>query len=193
MMQKTLKYQIFILVLCSACKQQEKKIILPDLRPHFSALLNRRDTTLSLDSFYFIQMDTMNEKRAFIHQRFALLHIMDRINNQLEIISKGRDSFRSVPSANDLENIEYLKGEKSYVGKEIDSFNFLIANADTTTPVGYRAFYKVTVSKKDIFSISDTIHYAITPKMNISDWDGNLDKDIDSLAVGKQYHSGGIR
>ena len=134
----------------------------------------------------------MNEKRAFIHQRFTFLHILDRINNQLEMFSKGRDSFRSVPSANDLETIEYLKGEKSYVGREIDSFNILIANADTTTAVGYRAFYKVTISKKDKFSITDTIHYAITPKMTIGDWDGNLDKDIDSLAVGKRSRFGGI-
>ena len=191
-MFKILKYQFLILVIWSSCKQPEKKIVLPDLRPHFSALLNRRDSTLSLDSFYFIGFDTMNEKRAFIHQRFAFLHIMDRIDKQLEIISKGKDSFRSVPSAADLENIEYLKGEKAYVGKEIDSFNILIANADTAAAVGYRAFYKVTVSKKNKFSISDTIHYAISPDMNIGDWDRNLDKDIDSLAVGKQFHPGGI-
>lgn len=190
-MRKILRYPIFILVIWSACKQPEKKIVLPDLRPHFSALLNRRDSALFLDSFYFIKLDTMNEKRALIHQRFSFLHIMDRIENQLIIISKGRDSFRSVPSANDLENMEYLKSEKSYVGKEIDSFNILIAKADSITPVGYRAFYKVTISKKDIFSISDTIHYAISTKMNIGDWDGNIDKDIDSLAVGKSSHYDG--
>ena len=154
-MRKILRYPIFILVIWSACKQPEKTIVLPDLRPHFSALLNRRDSALFLDSFYFIKLDTMNEKRALIHQRFSFLHIMDRIENQLIIISKGRDSFRSVPSANDLENMEYLKSEKSYVGKEIDSFNILIAKADSITPVGYRAFYKVTISKKDIFSIYD--------------------------------------
>ena len=191
-MRKIFKYQILIFVVCSACKQQERKIVLPDLRPHFSALLNRRDTTLSLDSFYFIGFDTMNEKRALIHERFAFLHIMDRINNQLEIISKKRDRFRSVPSSNALEIIEYLKGEKAYVGKELDSFNILIANADSTTPVGYRAFYKVTISKKNIFTVSDTIHYAINTKMGIGDWDRNLDKDIDSLAVGKQFHPGGV-
>jgi hypothetical protein len=156
-------------------------------------MLNRRDTTLSLDSFYFIGLDTMNEKRAYIHQRFAFLHIMDRINTQLELESKEKDSFHAVPSADVLERLEYLKGEKSYVGKQIDSFNLLIANADSTTPVGYRAFYKVTVSKKDKFIVSDTIHYSITSKMIIGDWDRNLDKDIDSLSVGKQFHPGGIR
>ena len=191
-MWKILKYQILILVIWSACKQQDKKIIIPDLSPHFSDLLNHRDTTLSLDSFYFITLDTMNEKKSLMNQKFALLHIMDRINSQFEIVSKGRDSFRSTPSANDLETIEYLKGEKTYVGKEIDSLNILIANADTSTPIGYRAFFKVTVSKKNKFSISDTIHYAITPNMNIADWNGEVDKDIDSLAVGKQSHSGGI-
>jgi len=192
-MRKILKYPILIFFIWSACKPPAKKIVLPDLRPHFSAMLNRRDTTLSLDSFYFIGFDTMNEKRAYIHQRFAFLHIMDRINTQLEMESKEKDSFHAVPSADVLERLEYLKGEKSYVGKQIDSFNLLIANADSTTPVGYRAFYKVTVSKKDKFIVNDTIHYSITSKMIIGDWDRNLDKDIDSLAAGKQFHSGGIR
>ena len=192
-MRKILKYPFFIFFIWSACKPHEKKIVLPDLRPHFSAMLNRRDTTLSLDSFYFIGFDTMNEKRAFIHQRFAFLSIMNRINRQLELEFKVKDSFHAVPSADGLERLEYLNGEKSYVGKQIDSFNLLIANADSTTPVGYRAFYKVTVSKKDKFTVSDTIHYAISPKMGIGDWDRNLDKDIDSLAVGKQFHLGEIR
>src|SRR5436305_10717336 len=178
--------------LWSGCKPDEKKIELPDLRPHFSALLNQRDTTLSLDSFYFIKLDTMNEKSAFIHQRFPFLHIMDRINKQLEMISKKRDSFHSVPSANEVEAAEYLKSEKTFVGKEIDSLNILIANADSTTPVGYRAFYKVTISKKNTFTVSDTIHYSVTPKMTIGDWDRNLDKDIDSLSVGKRFRPGGV-
>src|SRR5664279_396312 len=107
-MRKMLKYPILIFFIWLGCKPQEKKIVMPDLRTHFSAMLNRRDTAVSLDSFYFIGFDTMTEKRAFIHQRFAFLHIMDRINGQLELESKGKDSFHAVPSADVLERLEYL-------------------------------------------------------------------------------------
>jgi hypothetical protein len=118
---------------------------------------------------------------------------MDKINGQLEWMSNKRDSFHSAPSANDIETIEYLNAEKAYVGKEIDSLSTLIAHADSISPVGYRAIYKVTVSKKDKFVVSDTVPYSISLTMIVSDWDRNLEKFIDSLAIGKQFHHGGIR
>jgi hypothetical protein len=121
------------------------------LRPNFLALLNRKDSTLLLDSFYFVRLDTMTEKKALTHQRFSFLHIMENIDGQVEWISNKRDSFHSAPSANDLEEMEYLNGEKKYVGREIDSISALMANADSIAPIGYRAFYKATVCKKDKF------------------------------------------
>jgi hypothetical protein len=180
-------------ILWSGCKSEENKISIPDLRPNFSVLLNRKDSTLSLDSFYFIRLDTMNEKKALTHQRFAFLHIMENIDGQLEWISNKRDSFHSVPSATDLETTEYLHGEKLYVQKEIDSLSILISNADSIAPVGYRAFYKVTVNKKEKFVVSDTVAYAISLKMKVSDWDRNLEKIIDSLAIGKPLHPAGMQ
>jgi hypothetical protein len=172
------------------CHSEIKGPVLPDLRPNFLNLLNKKDSTLSLDSFYFISIDTMNAKKAYIHQRFTFQHILARINSQLGGFSKGGDSFHLVASAGDMERIETLKEEKAYVGKEIDSFNILIANADSVTPVGYRALYKVTVSKKDKFVVSDTIPYSITLRGLISDWDRNIEKNIDSLAVGKRGRGG---
>jgi hypothetical protein len=192
-MKKLIPHTIFILAICSGCNHVENKIGLPDLRPDFLTLLNNRDTTLSLDSFYFVQLDTMTEKKALIHQRFSYLHLMEKINGQEEWISNKKDSFHSQPSANDLETIEYLNGEKRYVQKEIDSLSMLISHADSIDPVGYRAFYKATVSKKNIFVVSDTIPYAISLKMKVSDWDRNLEKIIDSLAVGKPFHPVGVR
>lgn len=192
-MMKMMICPILLVFFCMGCKPKENKIILPDLKPNFLELLNQRDTTLSLDSFYFIGIDTMNTKKALTHQRFAFLHIMERINGQLDRFSHARDSVHSGLSASELETIEYLKGEQTYVRKEIDSFNNLIANADTTAAVGYRAFYKVTVSKKDKFVVSDTIPYSITLEMNVSDWDRNLEKNIDSLAIGKPGRRGGIK
>jgi hypothetical protein len=181
-------FAILLSILGTGCKPDEKKIELPDLKPHFNALLNRRDSTLSLDSFYFVNMDTMTEKKALTHQRFSFLHIMENIDGRLEWLAKKRDSFHTAPSAADLETIEYLNGEKAFVGKEIDSFNILILNADSIAPIGYRAFYKVTISKKDKFIVSDTLPYSISLKMKVSDWDRNIEKNIDSLVVGKTFH-----
>ncbi len=187
-MKIALLFEIFFLIIWPGCKPIEEKNLLPELRPNFLELLNRRDSSLTLDSFYFIRTDTFNEKKALIHQRFSFLHIMNKINGQIERMSKQKDSFHSAPSANDLETLEYFKGEKEYVGKEIDSITTLIVHADSIAPVGYQAFFKVTVSKKDKFVISDTIPFAISLKMKVSDWDRNLEKIIDSLATSKQLH-----
>jgi hypothetical protein len=187
-MKIILLIEIFYLIIWTSCKPNEDKILFPDLKPNFLERLNRRDSTLELDSFSFIRTDTFNEKKALLHQRFPFLRTIEKINGQLKRMAIERDSFHYVPSANDLETIEYFKGEKAYVGKEIDSLTTLIAHADSVSPVGYRAFYKVTVSKKGKFVISDTIPYAISLKMKVSDWDRNLEKIIDSLAIGKQFH-----
>jgi hypothetical protein len=179
---------IFLTGICAGCKSKQDELLIPDLRPNFLQLLNQKDSTLALDSFYFIRTDTMTEKRALIHQRFPFTNILEKINEQLEKMSVGRDSFHSAPSANDLQTIEYLNGEKKYVIREIDSISKLIVNADSISPIGYRAFFKVTVSRKDKFVVSDTIPYAISLKMQVSDWDRNLVKIIDSLSVGRRLH-----
>jgi hypothetical protein len=173
------------------CKPKENKIILPDLRPNFSALLSRRDSLLLLDSFYYIKTDTMTEKKALVHQLFPYLNIMHKIEEQLTRMTNGRDSSHSLLSTGEMETAAYLKSEKEYVGREVDSLSTLIQHADSITPVGYRAFYKVTVSKKDKFTVSDTIPYAISLKMTVSDWDRNLEKIIDSISIGRRLHTGG--
>jgi len=183
---------LFLLIIWCACKTKENKIILPDLKPNFVQLLHQRDTALVLDSFYFIRLDTMNEKKALLHQRFAFLHIMENIDGQVEWMSKKKDSLHAAPSANDLQTLEYLNGEKIYVGKEIDSLSSLIEHADSIAPIGYRVFYKATVSKKDKFVISDTVPYSISLQMQVSDWDRNLEKILDALAIGKQLHPVGV-
>jgi hypothetical protein len=193
MMLKMMICSILVALFSVGCKSKENKILLPDLRPNFLELLHQRDSTLTLDSFYFVGIDTMNAKKALTHQRFAFLHIMEKIDGQLGRFSKVRDSMGSVPSASELEMMEYLKGEKIYVGKEIDSFNDMIVHADTSAPIGYRAFYKVTVRKKNQFIVSDTIPYSITLEMMVSDWDRNIEKSIDSLAVGRPGHRGGLK
>jgi hypothetical protein len=185
-------FEILYLILWTSCRPNEDKISLPDLRPNFLELLNQRDSTLALDSFYFIATDTMNEKKALIHQRFSFLHTLGKINGQLDRLAKQMDSFHSAPSASEVETIEYFKSEKAYVGKEIDSLNTLIEHADSISPIGYRAFYKVAVSKKDKFVISDTIPYAVSLKMKVSDWDRNLEKIIDSLVIGKRLRPRGF-
>lgn len=54
-------------IIGEGCQSKENKIALSDLKPNFSYLLNQKDCTLALDSFYFIrQTACMKNKRLYI-------------------------------------------------------------------------------------------------------------------------------
>jgi hypothetical protein len=185
---------IFLVFYATACNHASRpESALPDVRPGFARALNQRDSLLSLDSFYFVAFDTINEKKALIHERFPLLHILERINAQLDSATNLPASTVAKFSQEDLDRLDYLKDEKNYVGKEIDSLNQRISKADSSAPRGYRALYKVTVRKGSQFVISDTIAYSIDLAGQMSDWDRNLEKNIDSLSLGKHVHDRGAR
>jgi hypothetical protein len=193
-MRNTIYPLLLFLFVGAACKSKKAtQPALPDMSPAFHAQLLKKDSTLSLDSFYFIRIDTFSKKKTLIHERFPLLHIMSRINEELAQVYQGIDTPRIKPSGNTLEKIDYLNEEKAYVGKQIDSLNQLIPTADSITPVGYRLLYKVTVNKPNQFSVSDTISYSIDRNMRISDWDRNIDRDLDSLSIGHHIRTVDMR
>jgi hypothetical protein len=176
---------IAILVVCylPSCKQPSGPAsMLPDVKPGFARALVQRDSLLILDSFYFLAIDTINEKKALIHERYPLVHIRSRINAQIDSVVKLQ---AHSPSQENLDQLDYLIEESTYVGKEIDSLSQRISRADSTTARGYRALYKVTVRKGSQFVVSDTVAYSIDLKGQMYDWDRGIEKEIDSLSVGK--------
>ncbi len=187
------KYPWLVLIgilVYAGCKQNETAIILPDIKNSFTNQLLRKDSSLSVDSFYLVGIDTMTAKSSLLHQRFPFFHILERLNKQNEAVLNAVDHSVHKPTNDDAERLKTLEDEKKYVNTEIDSLNNLFANADSVKPVGYRAIYKVTVHKMDKFTISDTIAYSLSLKMELSDWDRNIEKDIDSLSVGSHVLRG---
>jgi len=177
---------LFILsfVLLSSCKQKETPILLPDLKSSFSSQVQQKDSSLLIDSFYLVGIDTMTTKVSLFHQKFPYLHILGRLSKETDSIKNLVAHQAPLPSKYDLDQLKILEDEKKYVNYEIDSLNKLLVSSDSITPIGYRAIYKVTIRKMNTFSVSDTIAYSLSLKMELADWDRNIEKAIDSLAIG---------
>lgn len=173
-----------------ACEQKQTSITLPNLKPSFSYQLLQKDSSLLIDSFYLVGIDTMTTKSSIVHQRFPYFHILEHLNKQIDSMQKLVDNEKNKLSYDDLQQLNTFEDEKKYVNTQIDSLNNLLSSADSLTPIGYRAIYKVTVRKMNKFSVSDTIAYSLSLKMELSDWDRNIEKAIDSLAIGNHVLRG---
>jgi hypothetical protein len=189
-MRKDLWLFYIYLVSIASCKQKQDSILLPEIKSSFNQKLLERDSSLLVDSFYLVGIDIMTGKSSLIHQRFPYFHILGRLNAQIDSIRKSTDHYVPGSSYKDSNQMKILEEEKRYVSSEIDSLNKLLISADSVKPVGYRAIYKVTVHKMDKFSVSDTIAYSLSLKLELSDWDRNIEKAIDSLAVGRHVLRG---
>ena len=187
-MKKISLYVLLFFFVWSCKSNQDAKVTLPDMSVSFNSQLHKKDSTLLLDSFRFIRLDTFSQRKTLVHERFPLLHIQSRINGELAAVYWGIDTPRIKPDGKTQERINYLNDEKNYVAKQIDSLNRLIRTADSLTPVGYRLLYRVTVRKSNQFIISDTISYSLDKNMNISEWNSNIDHDLDSLSIGHLVH-----
>ncbi|HVU94862.1 MAG TPA: hypothetical protein VHE34_06535 [Puia sp.] len=180
-------FLLFGLALGCKDKNPTKRIILPDVRSSFARQLLSRDSTLILDSFELVGIDTLTQQSGLIHQRYPFLRTMRRLTRESDSMSKAVAT-QKIPLKDDLDRITTLHDELAYLHHVLDSLNAALRTADSITPIGYRAVYKVSLHKPGEFSIADSIAYAID-REKLADWEGNVSKDIDSLAVGRHPRS----
>lgn len=181
---------IFASLILFSCKTKETKpaFAMPDLQAYFSKRLWAADSTITVDSFRMIRLDTLYEKWALTHQRYPYLRDYGKISFSLDSIQKQSKTNPGKTDEETKKAIQYLEEEKNYVKTEIDSINLLLAHADTTKPIGYMVRYKGSFKKKDGALITDTINFSFDTKLKMLEWDRNIEKAIDALIAGKEVH-----
>ncbi len=173
-----------------SCKNKEQKpsFAIPDMKSYFSKRLSAADSTILIDSFRMIRLDTLYDKWALTHQRFPYLKDYGKISFTLDSMKKQIQPTSEEKSEETKKEVEYLEGEKNYLKTEIDSINNLLAHADTIKPIGYMVRYKGSFKKKSGTLITDTINFSFDTNLQMIEWDRNIEKAIDSLIVGKHVH-----
>jgi hypothetical protein len=186
---RVLLFFIFsITILACTERSSSAKILLPDVKSVVSRQLSDRDSSLILDSFYLVGIDTMTMQSGIVHQRYPYLRTFSRLNREFDSLHR-EVGLEKLPDRDALERLKTLQYELNYVRHVLDSLGKELLTADSVKPTGYRAVYKLTVRKPKSFTISDSIAYAISAKMQMEDWEGNVAKDIDSLALGRHTRS----
>jgi len=183
-------YSFIASLILFSCKSKEAKpaFVMPDMQDYFSKRLHAADSTIQIDSFRLIRLDTLHEKWALTHQRYPYLHDFGKISAQLDSIQKQSKPNTAEANNEATKTIQYLEEEKAYLKKEIDSINNLLAHADTANPIGYMVRYKSSFKKKDGTLITDTINFSFDAKLKMLEWDRNIEKAIDSLVAGKHVN-----
>ena len=176
LLKKTL---LALMILSCSCQEKKPTGFAPGMEAYFTQKIKNADSSLTVESFQFIRLDTLHEKWAINRQRFPFVrdYAMDStILDSLQQKIKG-----AIPTEEDLKMIQKIQDELKYLRKELDSLTELLKHADTLKPVGYVAHYAFRLLRKDGSYLQDTIGYAFDSKLVMLNWDNNNERNIDSI------------
>jgi hypothetical protein len=148
--QFTLFVSITILLACCTGKPSFNE----QLRKDFSNRVSKIDSSVRVDSFQLVRMDSLTEKIGQIVYDSIYAREEARLEDELNVMkqSKGDTSYK-------VEEINYMK-------KELDSIENLIVNADTAKKYGVIGMYDYTISK-NAQSKSGRVYYFISNNGNV--------------------------
>ncbi len=183
-----MRYILFLLVL-AACISKEPQ--LPDakvaqLRTHFSELYKEFDSTATLDSFEFVRLDTITEKKRLLVVIGEIPDQMDVLNDQIKSrldLTQSTIKVASLYRGLDQSLFEHYKGEAEdehkkavelkdefhLLAKRMDSLQALYDVADSTSLSAYHAICSFQVRDKKQVVRRDTAYILMSKAKDIID------------------------
>jgi hypothetical protein len=168
-MKKLLTLTIILPALLASCKSKHNN--LPDrVKANFISHVKKIDSTLVLDSFSVISVDTINRRMERIIDDTLYMMEFNRVQTQLA----------SAKKANRADSIEFYQGEVNYMQTQFDSLKREIAAADTTKKLGMVAKCRIKL-KKNNTSQEMIVYYFLDWNMKV--WNPQMiDTAIASLS-----------
>lgn len=182
--QNILVITLFIFIIsCSSNRNNQDENLRKDLSVFFTTNLN--DSSVTLDSFLLIKIDTISEKQKLNEQASTLLDNQDYIlkllendKNQLSIISEKIKLYRLLESKSlvDIEINDFKKiiENTKIESKELDSISVITKKlldaaiyADSIKPIAFQAKCLYQIKNLDKSIKRDTVYIFL-----------NLNKDI---------------
>ncbi len=154
-MNRVLMLSIWVCVLLFSCESKIPSLS-DQLKTIFQSHLKKYDSTVVLDSFRIIRIDSIDRRRQIIIDDSIRMREFTRVQGQLinSTIEKKADS------------IGVYQYEVNYMGTQIDSMNKEILKADTLIKIGLLVFCKIQLSKNNR-SQEMRLRYLMDMKMNI--------------------------
>ena len=164
-MKKPILPIVFVTILIAYCGS--KPSFTDQVRHDFSNRVLKIDSSVRVDSFQLVRMDSLTEKIGQI--------IYDSIYAREEARLESELSTAKMTKAGDT---SYIQEEINYMKKELDSIENLVAKADTSKKYGVVGLYSYTISKNEK-SKTNGVYYFIGNNGNVL----NPDMISDSVKV----------
>ena len=123
-------------VLIFSCKSKPHNLS-DQVKANFITHIKKIDSTLVLDSFRVIEIDTINRRMERIIDDTLYMLEFHRVQTQLANAMKGTRA----------DSIEFYQGEVNYMQTQFDSLNREVLKADTTKRLGLLAICKIQLTK----------------------------------------------
>jgi len=155
---------IFVLLPLVLVHCKGKPSFTEQVRQDFTNRVFKIDSSVRVDSFQLIRMDSLTEKFGQIVYDTMYAREEARLESELSIAKMNRT------------DTGYVQEEINYMQKELDSIGNLIIKADTVKKYGVLAQYRYTISKSEK-SKTNGVYYFISNSGNVL----NPDMISDSL------------
>jgi hypothetical protein len=135
-MNRVLTLSIMFYILLFSCESKSPSLS-DQLKTIFLSHLKKNDSTIILDSFRVIKIDSIDQRHQRIIDDTIYMREFARVQGQLinSIIEKKTDS------------IGFYQDEVNYMGTQLDSVNKEISKADTISKLGLLVISKIQLSK----------------------------------------------
>jgi len=159
-MNRVLTLSIMFYILLFSCESKSPSLS-DQLKTIFLSHLNKYDSTVVLDSFRVIRIDSIDQRHQRIIDDTIYMREFARVQGQLinSIIEKKTDS------------IGFYQDEVNYMGTQLDSMNKEISKADTTSKLGLLVICKIQLSKHNR-SQERILRFYLDMNMNI--WNASM-------------------
>ena len=157
---------IFVLLTLVLLHCRNKPSFTEHVRQDFTNRVLKIDSSIRVDSFQLIRMDSLTEMIGQIIYDSIYAREESRLELELSIAKMNRA------------DTGYVQEEINYMKKELDSISHLITKADTVKKYGVVLQYSYTISKNDK-SKTGGVYYFISNNGNVL----NPDMIVDSLKV----------
>ena len=135
-MKKVLIPAIILFALLLSCKSKHNNLS-DRVKANFISHLINVDSSLVLDSFNVIAVDTVNRRTERIIDDTLYMMEFNRVRMQLANAMKGKRT----------DSIEFYQGEVRYMQTQFDSLRREVAKADTTKKLGLLVICKIQLKR----------------------------------------------
>jgi hypothetical protein len=137
-LNKVTTFAAVLLTLFLSCTSKNKSLS-DRVRENFTSHVKRIDSTLVVDSFSVIRVDTINRRMERLIDKYFYTREFNTVKAQLANAMNGKRS----------DSIAFYQEEVNYMQTQFDSLNNEILKADTTKKLGLMATCKIQLAKNN--------------------------------------------